>query len=477
MSVRTLFSALLAILAAVSLASTVGAATFISPGGVGYLRGTAPAAGDADKANTTTPIKHFIVLMQENHTFDNYFGTYPGADGIPVGTCMPRNPNKAKAGCVEPFAIGDRAVVDLEHRAATHDAQFHDGAMDGFVWALRRAGADAETTMGYYDDKDIPYYWNIADEFVLFDRFFSSASGGSTENHMFWVTGSPGRRSSETSRIPDGGWGDIPTIFDRLEEAGVSWKFYIQNYNPRITLATPAIGDRGAQVVWVPLLAYSRYVNDPKLFSKITDLGDYFHDLANDTLPSVAFIVPSGASEHPPGSIQAGERFVRSLITGLMTSNSWNSSAFVWTYDDWGGWYDHVKPPRVDPFGYGFRVPALMVSPYARRGHVDSTTLDFTSPLKFIEENRGVEPLHDRDRLANNFLSAFDFTSPPRDPVLLTSERGAKVAFAPRRPIIYTSYGLAIGVPLLIIGGAFVSRRRDLRKPGKTDGAQQSEET
>ena len=285
------------------------------------VAGNASAAGEADRAETTTPIKHFVVLMQENHTFDNYFGTYPGADGIPEGTCMPRNPKKPKKGCVEPFAIGRRAVSDLEHRSATHDDQFRGGAMDGFVWALRSAGEDAETTMGYYDDKDIPYYWNIADEYVLFDRFFSSASGGSVENHMFSVTGAPGRKANESSSIPEEGWGDIPTIFDRLEAAGISWKFYIQNYNPRITFASPDIGDRGAQIVWAPLLAYPRFVDNPDLFSKIVDLPEYFEDLANDTLPSVAFIRPSGASEHPPGSIQAGERFVRSLITGLMTSD------------------------------------------------------------------------------------------------------------------------------------------------------------
>ena len=203
------------------------------------------------------------------------------------------------------------------------------------------------------------------------------------------------------------------------------------------------------------------------MFSKIVALPEYFEDLANDTLPSVAFMVPSGASEHPPGSIQAGERFVRSLVTGLMTSDSWDSSAFMWTYDDWGGWYDHVKPPDVDEFGYGFRVPALMVSPYARRGHVDSTRLDFTSPLKFIQKNWGLESLAERDRKANNFLSAFDFTQPPRPPLLLSAERDTEVAFVPRRPIIYTTYGLAIGVPLLIVGGAFISRRRDPKHLGE----------
>ncbi len=441
------------------------------------LAHTAPAAGKADGTETTTPIKHYVVLMQENHTFDNYFGTYPGADGIPEDVCMPRNPKKPKRGCVEPFPIRGRAVVDLEHREATHESQYRGGAMDGFVFALRAAGKDAETTMGYYDDRDLPYYWNVADEYVLFDRFFSSASGGSIENHMYWIAGVPGREPGESSQIPAEGWSDIPTIFDRLEDAGISWKFYVQNYNPRITIATPEIGDRGAQIVWNPLLAYPRYINDPKLFGKIVDLPEYFEDLANDTLPSVAFIVPSGASEHPPGSIQAGERFVRTLITGLMTSDSWDSSAFMWTYDDWGGWYDHVPPPSVDEFGYGFRVPALLVSPYAKRGHIDSTELDFTSPLKFIQENWGIEPLAERDRNANNFLDAFDFEQPARAPVLLSAERASEEEFVPRRPIIYAAYGSAIGLPLLLVGVALVTRRRDLQELAEAYRARRPDET
>ena len=120
------------------------------------------------------------------------------------------------------------------------------------------------------------------------------------------------------------------------------------------------------------------------------------------TLPAVSYIVPAGASEHPPGRIQAGERFVRSLLNALASSSSWKDSAFTWTYDDWGGWYDHVKPPQVDRYGYGFRAPALLVSAYARRGHVDHTQLDFTSILKFIEENWNLKPLAARDAAANS---------------------------------------------------------------------------
>ena len=206
---------------------------------------------------------------------------------------------------------------------------------------------------------------------------------------------------------------NVPTIFDSLQKAGVSWKFYVQNYDPNITYRDlGTIGNRASQVIWVPLLNFDRFLDDPELSSHIVDLNQYYVDLRQGTLPAVAYIAPSGASEHPPGSLISGQRFVKSLIQELMRSSAWSSSAFLLSYDDWGGWYDHVAPPQVDQYGYGLRVPALLISPYAKQGYIDSTTLDFTSILKFIEENWGLEPLAERDAKANNFLSAFDFKQP-----------------------------------------------------------------
>jgi phospholipase C len=255
----------------------------------------------------------------------------------------------------------------------------------------------------------------------------------------------------------------VPTIFDRLQEAGISWKFYVQNYNPAITFRTPGTGDEASQLIWAPLLNYNRFIDDPALNSRIVDMSEYFTDLAEGTLPSVSFMVPSGASEHPPGSIQAGERFIRSLVNALMTSTSWSTSAFMWTYDDWGGWYDHVPPPSVDQYGYGFRAPALLISPYARRGHVDSTTLDFTSQLKFIENNWGVPPLAARDAAANDILSAFDFDAGPREAVLLDREREREELPVTNTGAVYLCYGAALAaVPVLIV----VNRRGERRNPG-----------
>jgi phospholipase C len=417
---------------------------------------------------TTTPIKHFIVLMQENHSYDNYFGAYPRGDGIPAGTCQPKNLKHPDQGCVKPFEIAGHVVEDLNHSQRVAHRQLNHGAMNGFVDALRReSGKVQPNTMGHYDGNDLPYYWNIADKFVLFDRFFTSSMGGSVSNHMYWVTGTPGNKTDEV--IPPEGFNQT-TIFDRLEAKGISWKFYVQNYDPGITFRNRGIGDRGSQIVWVPLLNYPRYLDNPRLAGKIVDLNQYYADLEHGTLPSVAFIAPAGSSEHPPGSIQAGERFVRTLINSLMRSDSWKSSALMWTYDDWGGWFDHVKPPKVDRWGLGFRAPALLVSPYARRGHIEHTVLDFTSMLKFIEQNWGVKPLASRDRQANSIAPAFDFKSPPRSPEFVAAERGTIQPKQPHRTVIYIAYGLA----LLLAGGAIAAalvseRRRRNRRTAEPD--------
>jgi phospholipase C len=294
--------------------------------------------------------------------------------------------------------------------------------------------------MGYYDGPDIPNYWSLADDYVLFDRFFTSASGGSLRNAMYWVTGTPGNYSGES--IPDDGFGNLSTIFDRLESRGISWKFYVQNYDPAINFRNRGSGDRSSQIRWMPLLSFDRYIRDRKLSRHIVDLEEYFQDLQKGTLPSVAYIVaPSGgSSEHAPGNTGVGQRFVTELVNSLMRSDYWRSSAFMWSYDAWGGWYDHVKPPRVDSFGYGFRVPALLVSSFARRGYIDSTTLDSTSILKFIERNWDLEPLASRDRKARTFLDAFDFAQPPREPRFPSAERAQRAKAKANRLAIYGTY-------------------------------------
>lgn len=424
------------------------------------------AAQTGTGSQAKTPIEHLIVLMQENHSFDNYFGTYPGAEGIPAGTCIPVDPfDPNNKECVKPFHIGDNEVEpgDLDHSQRTYALQYNKGKMDGFVYALNLRKQDGRAALGYYDDRDLPFYWNLADEYVLFDHFFSSAAGGSFINHVYWVAA----RSNGNDRLSSESMDHITTIFDLLEARGISWKFYVQNYDPDLTYRTVLNypGNRAAQIIWCPLLNIDRFLDDTRLSSHIVDLDEYYEDLNNDTLPAVAYIVPSGPSEHPPSSLRAGQNFTRTLIQRLKQSEAWYNSAFLLAYDDWGGWYDHVTPPQVDKDGYGFRVPALLVSPYAKRGYIDKTVLDFTSILKFIQENWDVEPLSERDAKANNFTSAFDFSQAPRSPRFIPAERTTTLsAQQPRRDVLYFAYGGVIMVSILFFigaaGGLGVIRRR-----------------
>lgn len=428
------------------------------------------ATGGAESKTPTyapepeTPIQHLIVVMQNNHTFDNYFGTYPGANGIPDATCMPINPHlPGDLDCVKPYHIGNRPIEDLEHNATTFIEQFNLGRMDGFVYALDLKNQDGTVSMGYYDDRDIPFYWNIADEYVLFDRFFSAANGGSIWNRMFWVAAVPG---NDSNRIPEQGFGDIVTIFDRLEEKGISWKFYINNYDPGLTFRNlTEEGLLSPQVQWVPLLGFDRFIDDPKLNSRIVSMEEYYKDVENGTLPAVSYVLALGATEHPLSSLEVGQRFTRNMLQPLMANDLWYSSAFMITYDDWGGWYDHVPPPQVDEYGYGFRVPALLISPYAKRGYIDSTLLDNTSILKFIEENWGLEPLAERDARANNILNAFDFNQPPREPRFIPWGRTPEEQRAsPNRAIIYATYsGSLLITGMLILLAYFDHHFKDRR--------------
>jgi phospholipase C len=421
----------------------------------------APASGAAP-ATPRTPIRHIVTLMQENHSFDNYFGTYPGADGIPPGTCMPINSQNGPKPCVKPFRLGGKAVQDLGHSRPVFTSQYDGGKLDGFLLSGELEGIGVQpNVMGHYDGADLPFYWNIAKRYVLFDRFFTSAAAGSVQNHMYWVTGGPG---SAEDVIPQNGFGDIPTIFDRLERRNISWKFYVQNYRPSITYRSRGVGDSGAQPVWVPLLAYNRYIGNPRLFSHIVDLSEYYRDLQNGTLPAVSYIVPAGSSEHPPGNIHAGQRFVRTLINSLQQSSAWKSSAFTWTYDDWGGWYDHVRPPQVDRYGYGFRAPALLVSPYARRGYIDHTTLDFTSILRFIEENWSLPPLAQRDARANSIRSAFDFSQPPRAPEFVSAKLKPPSTYTRPHRYLYVVYGAALVLAMLGLQIAAIAAKRRRRR-------------
>ncbi|HET7831121.1 MAG TPA: alkaline phosphatase family protein [Candidatus Limnocylindrales bacterium] len=429
------------------------ALSFLLVGGVGPR-----PAGAAEDPPTRTPIKHFVTLMQENHTFDNYFGTYAGANGIPPGVCMPEDPEVQGGPCVTPFPMNGQPALDLGHSRLAFDDQYRNGAMDGFV----AAQGGSRTVMGYYNDQDLPYYYNIADQYVLFDNWFSSSGGGSLQNHFYWIAGAPGAAGES---IPPEGI-DIPVVFDRLQAAGISWKFYIQNYDPTITFrGLEGEGDRASQVVWAPILTMPRYIDNPELMSHVVDMDQFYADLEAGTLPSVAYLVPSGASEHPPGSVRAGQRFVQTLINAIIRSQYWGDTAFTWTYDDWGGWYDHVPPPQVDQYGLGFRVPSLLVSSMAKQGYIDSTQHEFASIVRFITDNWNLASVGSRDAAASSIVEAFAFDQPPRAPFFVTTDRiPPEEREQPNRAVLYVAYGSSIAFELLSIAGAILVTRRRSRR-------------
>jgi len=359
-------------------------------------------------------IKHVFVILQENHTFDNYFGTYPGADGIPAATAVPVDPAVPAGETVAPWRLGAPRTPDLDHGSVSARAAYDGGKMDGFVKAQTDRGLPGNFALGYYDQADLPLYWFLAHNYVLGDRFFSSAMGGSLINHQYWV----GARSAGFGETVPAAGITMPTIFDRLDEAGQSWHFYVKNYDPSLTFHhQTSQSSKISELAWVPLLTMPSFVDNPERFARIGDLSRLFEQLPRSEVADVNFIVQGGTSEHPPGHVGNGQDSVVAIITSIMRSPVWDSSAILLSWDDWGGWYDHVVPPQVDAGGYGFRVPLLVISPYAKPDFVFHETADFTSMLKFIERLYGLRPLSSRDAGANDLMGAFDFTTPPRPPV------------------------------------------------------------
>jgi phospholipase C len=477
-----------------------------------------PLAFVGNAAAAGKPIQHVVFLMQENHTFDNYFSAFPGVDPAPATGCMPNwiptpsptpkpsqtaapvaSPGASSAGspaasaspaatsksratvgpspsvtpvpsasaCYDRFHLSSHRTVDLNHGAVAAVRAYDNGKMDGFSAAQEQYNLPLDLTMGYYDGSDLPLYYNLASSYVLADRFFSSAWGSSEVNHMFSVAARPG------GPLPATGY-DFATIFDRLQAAGVSWKFYVQNYDAAINFRNhDPVAAKSAQLIWAPLLDFARFIDDPSLSPHIVDMQQYYTDLSNGTLPAVAYLAPSGLSEHPPGDITVGQSFAVSTVTSLMRSSAWSSSLFALTWDDWGGWYDHVPPPAVDADGYGFRVPAIFVSPYAKAGTIDNTTYDFTSVLKFIEDNWSLPPLTARDATANSIADALDLTQAPAPPLFPAQTYPSRPTLdTHNRPILLAIY--AVVVALAVFGGLVVMRPRRRRGPTNSEAHSES---
>jgi len=355
------------------------------------LAGGKPWPQAAPAGESAEPIQHILFLLQENHSFDNYFGSFPGADGIPPGV---------KVEGVAPFHLQSFRTANLAHGQRAVSTAVHGGAMDRFVTAEK-----SSDTMGYYQEADIPNYWAYARRFALADHFFSSSDGPSLPNHLFALAATAGKVITNTLR-PPGGY-SFPSLAERLQQAGVSWKVYDGRPDPGFSALDP-------------FAAFSSTMTSPEIRSRLVGTAELFRDLREGHLPHAAWIFPDAEeSEHPMTDIRVGMWYVTAVVNALMKSPYWATTVLVVSWDEYGGFYDHVPPPRVNGVSEGIRVPALIISARARPGYVDATEYDFTSVLKLMENTFGVAPLSDRDAQAQDISASLDAVQQPLPPFLI----------------------------------------------------------
>jgi phospholipase C len=462
------FAALLACTLGSPVAGPTSAPTQ-PPGATANSTPATPPTQPATGAAGIHKIEHIIVIMQENRSFDQYFGTYPGADGIPMQKGAPavcvNDPKTSQ--CVKPYHDPQDVNAGGPHAAASAKADVDAGAMDGFIKAFREAqtacknpdtpGCTAGQTpdvMGWHDAREIPNYWTYAQTFVLQDKLFEPNASWSLPSHLFLVSAWSAKCSVQgdpTSCVnaldgPSGlnvskndyAWTDLTYL---LHRANISWAYYLSAGNEpdcaddaMLCQAKPQ--NQNVPGIWNPLPAFDTVKQDGQL-ANIQTVDKFFAAAKAGALPAVSWVVPENSvSEHPPASIHTGQAYVTSLVNAVMQGPDWNSTAIFLTWDDWGGFYDHVVPPAVDQNGYGLRVPGLVISPYARKGVIDHQTLSFDAYLKFIEDDflggQRLDPKTDgrpdprptvREAVSalGDLAQDFDFTQPPR-PSLVLSE-------------------------------------------------------
>ena len=389
-------------------------------------------------------IQHIVFVIKENRSFDTYFGTFPGADGATTG--------RTSTGQVVKLGhTPDWTGYDIGHNFPDAVKAMDDGKMDRFdlVWHGNINGYLLPYTQ--LTEADIPNYFAYAHNFVLADRMFSSLSGPSLPNHLYTVaaqsggainnprkigggSGSAGSQmqsgSAESTEARDSVWGcdvddetvevmdeeghitqqppcfDFQTLADTMQAAHVSWRYY-----------APPAGQYGYQ--WSTLDAIKHIRQGPLWEKFVVADTQFIEDALNGNLPAVSWLVTGANSEHPPHSTCDGENWTVEQLNAVMQGPDWNSTAVFLTWDDFGGFYDHVPPPSVDNLGLGPRVPLLIISPFVKKGHISHTPYEFSSFLKLVEERFGLRALTPRDQQANDMLDSFDFDQPPSPPLLL----------------------------------------------------------
>jgi phospholipase C len=475
MPFSTLFRALssLTAVAVVAVACTSAA----TEGGGGGPSASVPAsespAGEPEPRGIDK-LEHLIFVVQENRSFDHYFGTFPGADGIlkpsgkpKPGTCIE---DPVIGGCSAPYH--DTSLVDLggPHAQANSIISVHDGRMDGFIRSVanspnpcvndRMATRCRDLTgpqhqpdvMGYHTADEIPNYWAYAENFVLQDAMFAPADSWTLPAHLFLYSGwaascSDGRDPMSCSsdlvlddvlhRLRHGvskpvyAWTDITYL---LEQRGVSWASYV---GEEICEDAPCGGKEGPPPSQNVLPGFTTVIENDQL-GNVQDHGAYYEAASAGELPAVSWVTPGrgGISEHPGSGapVSEGMEHVTNIINAAMEGPDWGSTAIFLTWDDWGGFYDHADPPRVDENGYGIRVPGITISPWVRRGMIDHQVLTFDAYLKFIEDRflggARLDPetldrpdprptVREEVGILGDLRKEFDFSQEPLDPLVL----------------------------------------------------------
>jgi len=332
------------------------------------------AASEPRTLPANTPLEHVIISCQENRSFDHYFGYAPQVQaagfGPPAGYSQP----DGAGGIVVPYEFTSLSTPDIGHSWTAVHNEWNNGAMDGFYTT------DGIEAMGFYTAAELPFYYSLLDEFTLCGNYFCSLLGPTWPNRFYFAAGTSGGITT------NGLWGygifDYPIILDLLDAAGVSWMVYNINWD-----SVPFGNTDNVFTFW------KRYAHDNRTHGT---RGGYFSDLKHGRLPQVSWIIPSfahGWDEHPPADVSVGMDIQEDLITALRESSAWESSAFLLTYDEHGGYFDHVAPPQLDAFGLGIRVPTWVISPHAKPGHIEPTVYEHTSTLKFLERLFGLPTL------------------------------------------------------------------------------------
>lgn len=376
--------------------------------------------------NARDPIRHIVILVKENRTFDNYFGTFPHADGATYGRL-------SDGRLVRLTHTPDHTLLDISHQGDAARQAVNNGQMDRFDTLPGAMQNGQDVAMSQLYRSDIPNYWRYADAFTLMDHFFSTINGPSFPNHLVTVAGTSHNTDDNPLYNTHHSWGcdsgkyttvgaanphtgqtyrifpcfNITTLPDLLQKKGISWKYY-------------SPGKFQSGYIWSALDAI-KHVRYSKLWhTNVVPTADFVNDARDGKLPAVSWLVESEQnSEHPPYSSCVGENWTVRELNAVMAGPDWRSTAVFVTWDDFGGFYDHVPPPHFDFISYGPRVPAIVISPYARAHFVDHRRYDFASILRYIENKFRLRHLSTYDRRAASIGQAFNFRQQPLAPLQL----------------------------------------------------------